>query len=218
MLFEDAYEQAVPASSLPVGEYVVVTTRMGSEVDSGEVVRVFGNGAVQIRTSETPPGVPVGGIQSNGDPIYNSQLYLFVPTGEPPVVAAEDKSISEADPDQFPGADAPTSDGDPDELAGTDAEKADAKASLKIKDAGSRSDARSPKDKVDVDALPQALKQKVMGIDEMDEAQIDRVMSAISEAALKSLKDVGVADSEVYETVVQVQKAVRSKLDKPSGK
>jgi len=217
MLFEDAYEQAVSASALSVGEFVLVTTKMGSEVANGTVTRVYGNGAVQIHTDDYPETTPAGGFQSNGDPIYNADLYLFIPLDELPGAAVEDKSISEADPEPKAADKAKEKEEPEEEEPKSAAQKADKKTDVKLKNSGIRKDARDAKAKVDVDKLPEDLKQKVQGIDKLDEAQIDRVMSAISEAALKPLKDVGVADSEVYERVVAIQKAVRTKFSKQSG-
>lgn len=68
--------------------------------------------------------------------------------------------------------------------------------------------------RVDIDALPTAIKQKVIGISALDAEQADRVMSAVSDALLKALKSVGVRDSDVYQKVAEFQKAVKPVLGK----
>ena len=79
------------------------------------------------------------------------------------------------------------------------------------------SEKTSPSGEIDVDRLPARVRKRLVGIAELDEDQIDRILSDVSEAALRSMKSVGVPSKEIFKKVVEIQDAVRSVLD-PSKK
>jgi hypothetical protein len=46
---------------------------------------------------------------------------------------------------------------------------------------------------------------------------VDKVLSAISEAAMRAFKSVGVKDIEIYSKIVDIQKAIRPIVGKKNG-
>jgi hypothetical protein len=67
------------------------------------------------------------------------------------------------------------------------------------------------------DNLPDDVQRAVVTTTDLTEPQINRVLSAVGDAALRILKDIGVGEGEVYGRVHKVQAAVREAL-KPSAK
>ena len=92
-----------------------------------------------------------------------------------------------------------------------DAKKASAKS------ADPRKDSRSTAAKVDVNLLPKDLQKRLKGVGELDDDARDRVMSAISDAAMRAFKAVGVRDSEIYSRVVLIQEAIKPVLGIGNG-
>ena len=72
-----------------------------------------------------------------------------------------------------------------------------------------RKDDRAASAKVDVDSLPKDLQRRLKGVGDLDEDARDRVLSAISEAAMRAFKAVGVKDTEVYGRIVKLQEVVK---------
>jgi hypothetical protein len=80
------------------------------------------------------------------------------------------------------------------------------------KSADPRKDTRSTAAKVDVNLLPKDLQKRLRGVGELDDDARDRVLSAISDAAMRSFKAVGVRDAEIYNRVVLIQDAIKPVL------
>tara|TARA_B100001094_G_scaffold293304_1_gene313083 strand:- start:1806 stop:2312 length:507 start_codon:yes stop_codon:yes gene_type:complete len=138
-----------------------------------------------------------GGVQvrefetksSYGDRIYDSSLYSFVPVAPP----AGDESE---------GDEGEVLDEEPEEQAPSKAQAVDAKADEKA---------------ASMPAPPQsapkpASKSPVVSSHQLDEEQLNRVISEISDAALRVLKAVGVKDIDVYTKVAEIQKVVNTVL------
>jgi len=87
------------------------------------------------------------------------------------------------------------------------AEPAAPKAAPKQKEV--RNDDRTASAKVDVASLPKDLQKRLKGVGDLDEDARDRVLSAISEAAMRAFKAVGVKDTEVYGRIVKLQEVVK---------
>lgn len=75
-----------------------------------------------------------------------------------------------------------------------------------------RKDDRTASAKVDVNSLPKDLQKRLKGVGDLDEDARDRVLSAISEAAMRAFKAVGVKDTEVYGRIVKLQEVVKPVL------
>jgi hypothetical protein len=76
-----------------------------------------------------------------------------------------------------------------------------------------RKDDRTASAKVDVNSLPKDLQKRLRGVGDLDEDARDRVLSAISEAAMRAFKAVGVKDTEVYGRIVKLQEVIKPVLE-----
>jgi len=221
MLAEERLDLAVESTRLGPGEQVIIVTKMGHEIGRGTVQDIHPHGSVYVKLSDAE-----GKLKE--DRIFDPTFYSFVPM-------EDEKPKETVDPEQDPGLDVDT---DPpeqsleelpfDERAKVKIQKlnisleangdeangekdAGGNGKAAASDAGSddvRGDTRQPETKVDVDALPETIKKKIVGVKGLDEAQRDRVLSEISDAALRALKNVGVKDIEIYKTVSRIQEAV----------
>lgn len=199
-LHEDVIRKAVPLEDLYPGEDVRVVTRMGVEVSKGTVVRVFQSGSVQVREFD----LEHGGTQSIADRIYDADLYLFI---EMDSEESPGESPDDAEPRGTPVLILTDPENDLESVLGSRFDESKGAPSEKV------SDSRAPASRVDVEKLPQDIQKRVRGIGELDDDAVDRVISAISESALKALKAIGVKDTDVYERVVEIQKAVRPVIE-----
>lgn len=210
-LVEDRLELAVESRRLGPGESVIILTKMGDEVARGIVIEVYPDASVYVR--ESGPDNTV-----KADRIFAAELYSFIPMHD-------DRDEGNIDPGDTGGHDVDDEPGMP-SIAEQDP---DVRAEKKMKETGTELEPKNgddedpgsdggtsgkggPRSKVDVDALPEHLKKEIIGLDGLDESERNKVMSAISDAALRSLRDVGVRDTEVYATIVKIQKAVISAM------
>ena len=204
MLHEEALALALDWNTLSAGESVAVVTRMGNVVTKGEVIAVFPYGAVQVREYD----LERGGVQSIADRIYDTDLYLFVQSD-----AEEPIEVDDPDALEVPVLIEPTAKGD---IVSVVAEAAESDAAatpdqrVEKKLGNVRNDDRSAKSKVDLNALPKDLQKRLKGSSELDDEARDRVLSAISEAAMKSLKAAGVKEIEIYPMIVKIHDALKS--------
>jgi len=196
MLHEDALSIAIPYENLILGEPVSVVTRMGTPVTYGMVKGVFSYGAVQVREYD----LERGGTQAIADRIYDADLYLFLPAEAP-----ESREIGDPDALERPVLLDPEAYAYPVDEA--EEEPAAPKAAPKQKEV--RNDDRTASAKVDVNSLPKDLQKRLKGVGDLDEDARDRVLSAISEAAMRAFKAVGVKDTEVYGRIVKLQEVVK---------
>lgn len=224
LLIEERLGLAVESRQLGMGEFVIVLDKLGSEMMRGVVRGVYMDGSVHV---ESTGGGGSVGVQR----VYASDLYMFVPL--------EDERI-ESDPDSRPDM-GPDVDIDFEGPVVTEKRgvvlsidervknKMDEKGDGVIKKSGGddskgdggssddvRSDTRSPGSKVDVGSLPVGLKKKVVGVDGLDDSAINGVISAISDAAQRSLRDVGVRELDVFKVIVKIQKSVEGVLSSKS--
>lgn len=98
------------------------------------------------------------------------------------------------------------------DIAEAKAAKKEADKKGDAKGADPRKDSRSTAAKVDVALLPKDLQKRLKGVGELDDDARDRVLSAISDAAMRSFKAVGVRDAEIYSRVVLIQDAIKPVL------
>jgi hypothetical protein len=91
--------------------------------------------------------------------------------------------------------------------------EAHARASMATLDEGKKKE-KSPKlGKLDPESLPDDVREAVTVDHDMTEEQIQRVLAAVGDAALKALKNAGVREDAVYARVAAVQAVVRPVLE-----
>lgn len=209
MLHEEALALALDWNTLSAGESVAVVTRMGNVLTRGEVIAVFPYGAVQVREYD----LERGGVQSIADRIYDTDLYLFIQSD-----AEEPIEVDDPDALEVPVLIEPTPKSDVVSVVSeaaepNAAETPDQRVEKKLGGAAAagnvRNDDRSTKSKVDLNALPKDLQKRLKGSSDLDEEARDRVLSAISEAAMKSLKAAGVKEIEIYPMIVKIHDALK---------
>lgn len=182
-----------------LSEGLIFQSLEATEISFGEPIVVLtkmGNEVSRgIVTAIYPNGsvqireVPKGHNEARGalgDRIYNTDLYMFIssPDGVDNEDVDSDSSVHEAE---------------------------DRSNEIGKRNGPSDGD---PASSVDVDALPTQLKKKIIGIGSLDEEQINRIMSEVGEAALRSMKSVGVKETEVFHKVAEIQDSIRSVLSK----
>jgi len=239
-LCEDRLDAAVRPLDLGTGERVVVVTKMGSEVITGDVL------------SRSEQGVSLR-LESGGSGFYRSDLYEFIPEGDvlkpdPPWPVSDyldelpsDRCVrlgeegsgggrgfmreasggGEADDAGDVGgerggggrASKPKPEGD--KNGGKENDDADAEG-------GKKSDKKqSPRDdenEVNPSQLPQDIRDRVVGIEGLDEEQVNKVLIDVNDAAMKSLRRVGVKEIDIYNAVGEIQGAVLTVLEKRKAK
>ena len=190
--------EMIPVKLLGAGEKVIVLTTKGREMGRGMVIGIASN-IVTIKVTPDGDMISNPGHETgrDGDAIrlYDGKLYRF----------ALDSNTESTESEHATNSLGETGGEDGKESKETvpNEETPDSKEKVQIGD----------KD-VDVDDLPKAVQKKIKGISDLDGNQMDEVMSSISESAVTALKKAGVKDSQVYETVVDIQKAVRMALKK----
>jgi hypothetical protein len=242
MLHEEALTAAIPYEALGLGEPVIVVTRMGTMIAKGKVMAVFPYGAVQVReydlergggqaisdriydaelylflAGEAVDSAEIGDPDALEVPVLLNPEMDAVPVSD--VVAEAAQSVARPKLHRM--------DGDwivyPD---GTRYHKSVAKAGMmeqdwkwKVEEAEEaapkevRKDDRTAAAKVDVNSLPKDLQKRLKGVGDLDEDARDRVLSAISEAAMRAFKSVGVKDTEVYGRIVKLQEVIKPVLE-----
>jgi len=212
---ERRLDDTVPFGQLGDGESVEVRTKMGSRVTSGQVLSVLPFGVI-IREST--------GVTS----FRKGDLYLFASLeSEPPVVATNQLNDGSLDSrvqaklnamgeagDVTPGKtgakpidpnasddEYKDKDGEKDKK-GDEPEKKDEKP--KEKDDKDKKAVADPDSSIDTEKLPDDIKKAIITTAEMDDAELNGVLSDISDAALKALKRNGIAESELFGLVQKI--------------
>jgi len=196
----------VKASQIGLGEIIDVYTQKGRYLITGKVQAIFPRIGVQISSLNPDVGITsreLGALSVNTitkntaivdrfEKIYDPDLYVFVlPNSEEEVILPNDNIV------EIGGVKAPEKP--------KDNEKAKSISSIKdtVKIKGSD---------VNVDNLPIEVKNKVMGLQEIDEEQMNSIISAISDSALSVMKRIGIKDTIIFPKIVEIQKAVTSVL------
>lgn len=242
MLHEEALAASIPYEALGLGEPVVVVTRMGTPVAKGKVMAVFPYGAVQVREYDLERGggqaisdriydaelyLFLAGEAEDSAVIGNADAAEVPVLLDPEMEATPISDVVAEDAQSVARPKLHRVDGDwivyPD---GTRFHKSVAKAGMmeqdwqwKVEEADEvapnevRKDDRTAAAKVDVNSLPKDLQKRLKGVGDLDEDARDRVLSAISEAAMRAFKSVGVKDTEVYGRIVKLQEAIKPVLE-----
>jgi hypothetical protein len=218
-LFESRLDNTIDAGLIGIGETVEVRNKMGVHVAVGEVVAV------------TPMGLS---IRENG--FFDRDLYLFsvLEPEQLEVVGysllsspddrvakrlaelGEEVPINEADKmDNYVNKDNGNKDnGNKDD---EDEEEDDDK---KDKEKGKKSNGdmeplAKPESSVDVDSLPEDIKKSIISIVQMNEDQLNGVLSEIGDATVKALKRVNIKEPEIYSVVGKIQDSAEKILTSP---
>lgn len=232
MLAEERLDLAVEATRLGPGEAVIVITKMGKEVARGTVQEGTPNGSIRVMVSDQGDS----GVQQSR--YYNPALYSFIPQEaetedeggsepmlgddpqEPPLtelplddrVEVKFKSMGISLVEQPAGAGTDQTLGGngkpPMTKAAGQVDKGQGPPKSKDKAPDPRVDPSEPAASVNIDALPPDLKKKIIGVKGLDESQRDKVLSEISDAALRALREVGVKNNEIFKTITKIQDAV----------
>ncbi|MEJ2293649.1 MAG: hypothetical protein P8Y23_02665 [Candidatus Lokiarchaeota archaeon] len=217
-LFESRLDNTIDAGLIGIGETVDVKNKMGVHVAVGEVVAV------------TPMGLS---IRENG--FFDRDLYLFsvLEPEQLEVVGysllsspddrvakrlaelGEEVPINEADKmDNYINKDNGNKDDEDDE----DDEKDNNKEKDKEKRKKSNDDMEplaKPESSVDVDSLPEDIKKSIISIVQMNEDQLNGVLSEIGDATVKALKRVNIKEPEIYSVVGKIQDSTEKILTSP---
>jgi hypothetical protein len=217
-LFESRLDNTIDAGLIGIGETVDVKNKMGVHVAVGEVVAV------------TPMGLS---IRENG--FFDRDLYLFsvLEPEQLEVVGysllnspddrvakrlaelGEEVPINEADKmDNYINKDNGNKDDEDDE----DDEKDNNKEKDKEKRKKSNDDMEplaKPESSVDVDSLPEDIRKSIISIVQMNEDQLNGVLSEIGDATVKALKRVNIKEPEIYSVVGKIQDSAEKILTSP---
>ena len=221
-LFESRLDNTIDAGLIGIGETVEVRNKMGVHVAVGEVVAV------------TPMGLS---IRENG--FFDRDLYLFsvLEPEQLEVVGysllsspddrvakrltelGEEVPINEADKmDNYVNKDNGNKDnGNKDDEDDEDEEEDDDKKDKEKgkKSNGDREPLAKPESSVDVDSLPEDIKKSIISIVQMNEDQLNGVLSEIGDATVKALKRVNIKEPEIYSVVGKIQDSAEKILTSP---
>lgn len=218
VLLEDQLDHSVDHGNIGLGETVDIRTRMGKPVAIGEV------------SASTPFGLS---LRQGG--YYSRDMYIFIPVeeevpqseavnmvcnspddrvmskmrsiGQFAPVYEMDKLPDDDDRDDVSGKgekdDSDSKDDDDDDDDDNKENKKKKKSDDKIAD----SDAS-----INVDDLPDDIKNAITSTSQMDDEALNRILSDIGDSAVKSLKRSKVDETELYEVAAKIQKAVRNIL------
>lgn len=184
LLHEDVISKSVSSLNLGKGEEIGVFTKMGRHIVTGKVnvTSLFG---VSVESDE--------GIQ-----FYKCEYHYYVPVDKKidnnVPIKIVDKNIAEKEDDE--------------ENEKDDTDKVDDNKKKKEKD----DEEDESSGEVDEKKLPDKIKDRVIDVKELDDVEIDKVVSAISDAAMDSMKHLDVEQEKAYETTMKIQKAVKSIL------
>lgn len=213
--YEAIREAAKSVQEITSGEYVDVYTKMGNRISGGNVRIVTPNGVV----------LNEGGF-------YSDSMHLFC--GDKRIVVQKqydehgdlclpsDRSLAGKLHDMAesnlvfevekldPNDNSKPEDGDDDSDVGMD-DSNDKKKQAKDDKQKSRKDDKDntpladPNTSVDVDSLPDDVKKAVISTIQMDEEQLNGVLSEMGDALMKALKRVNIREPDIYAVVGDIQ-------------
>jgi len=212
VLHESRLDNTVDVGSIGIGERVEVRTRMGQQLAVGEVIM----------------SNPFGIVLREGG-FYSGSMYLFAPIEEAPqveIVNALNSSPDDrvAEKLKAMGLSTPvfeaeklgkegnnkddSADSGDDQDKEDDQEKDDEEQETDTAKKEMPKPLAKPESSVDVDKLPDDIKKAIVSTTQMDDEQLNSVLSEIGDATVKALKRVSVKDTEIYGAASKVQNAV----------
>jgi len=99
-------------------------------------------------------------------------------------------------------------DGEKGKKGGDSGDKKDDEKPGKKDDEKKKDAVADPDSAIDTDQLPDDIKQAIISTKDMDEGQLNGVISECSDAALKALKRTGIAETEVFGLVQKISDAL----------
>jgi hypothetical protein len=214
-LFESRLDNTIDAGLIGIGETVDVKNKMGVHVAVGEVVAV------------TPMGLS---IRENG--FFDRDLYLFSVL-EPEQLEVVGYSLLNSPDDRVAkrlaelGEEVPINEADKmdnyiNKDNGNKDDEDDEKDNNKEKDKEKRKKSNDdmeplakPESSVDVDSLPEDIRKSIISIVQMNEDQLNGVLSEIGDATVKALKRVNIKEPEIYSVVGKIQDSAEKILTSP---
>lgn len=212
-LFESRLDNTIDAGSIGIGETIEVRNRMGKHVAYGEVV------------AATPLGLS---LKEGG--FYDRDLYLFAVLEPEPIEIIANQLLSSPDErvvkrlselgEEIPMVEADkldnnTNKDDDDEDDDDDDDIKDKKVDKKSKDDEEKEPLAKPESSVDIDSLPDDIKKSIISTVQMNEDQLNGVLSEIGDAIVKALKRINIKELEIYGVVGSIQDAAEKILTTP---
>lgn len=216
-LFESRLDNTIDAGSIGIGETIEVRNRMGKHVAYGEVV------------AATPLGLS---LKEGG--FYDRDLYLFAVLEPEPIEIIANQLLSSPDErvvkrlselgEEIPMVEADKLDNntnkddddeDEDDDDDDDDDIKDKKVDKKSKDDEEKEPLAKPESSVDIDSLPDDIKKSIISTVQMNEDQLNGVLSEIGDAIVKALKRINIKELEIYGVVGSIQDAAEKILTTP---
>jgi hypothetical protein len=207
-LFEGRLDNTVDPCTIGIGETVEIRNRMGVHVDLGDVA------------ASTPFGVSL----KNGN-FYNRDLYLFavIEQEQPNVIgyqllSSPDERVLEK-LKEF-GENIPVFEAENLDDNSTGDKDKDKKENSKF-DINSKSKEKNDEplantdSSIDINSLPDDIKTAVISTTQMNENQLNAVLSEIGDSAIKALKRINIKDPEIYKVVGEIQDYIEHILTTP---
>lgn len=191
----DALTSFVALSEIEPGDQVSVFTKLGRAVVDIVVTQVAGDTVFGFVRK------PEANDQSTVNAAYPAMLYSFSfqPDDVEPNMANDDEFLNQLVLGIATNPDKPA------------LEPESVNVSLVIPEATEAEPANDGA--IDTSKLPANVKKQLRDVSELDEDSINRVVSAISDAAVRSMRSVGVRESDLYARVADIQKAIRPVLN-----
>jgi len=219
--YEKRLDDTIPHGKFGDEEAVEVRTKMGSVVTTGRVMSVMPFGLIVRDTiGETkffaeglylfaslerdPPTVVKDQLHDVSlDARVQRKLSTMGEAGDPTPSETGGKPIDpKAKDDEYKDKD-----GEKDKK-GDDSDKKKKDEKPEKKDDKKKKDAvADPESAIDTEKLPDDIKQAIISTNEMDEGQLNGVLSDISDAALKALKRTGIAEGEIFGLIQKINDA-----------
>jgi hypothetical protein len=205
-LFESRLDNAIDAGSIGIGETIEVRNRMGKHIAYGEVV------------ATTPFGLS---LKEGG--FYDRDLYLFAVLEPDPIEIVANQLLNSPDErvakrlaelgEEIPIIEAykmdnnnqDDDDDDDDDDDGNDDDGND----------DDKEPLAKPESSIDIDSLPEDIKKSIISIVQMNEDQLNGVLSEIGDATIKALKRVNIKEVEIYNVIGKIQDALEKILTTP---
>ncbi len=213
-LFESRLDNAIDAGSIGIGETIEVRNRMGKHIAYGEVV------------ATTPFGLS---LKEGG--FYDRDLYLFAVLEPDPIEIVANQLLNSPDErvakrlaelgEEIPIIEAYKMDNnnqDDNDDNNDDDDDDDGNDDDGNDDDGNDDDKEplaKPESSIDIDSLPEDIKKSIISIVQMNEDQLNGVLSEIGDATIKALKRVNIKEVEIYSVIGKIQDALEKILTTP---
>jgi hypothetical protein len=211
-LFESRLDNTIDAGSIGIGETIEVRNRMGKHVAYGEVV------------ATTPLGLS---LKEGG--FYDRDLYLFAVLEPDSIEIVANQLLNSPDErvakrlaelgEEIPIIEAHKMDNNyvdsHNDNQNDDNDDNDDDDDDDDDDDNYKEPLAKPESSVDINSLPEDIKKSIISIVQMNEDQLNGVLSEIGDATIKALKRVNIKEVEIYGVVGKIQDALEKILTTP---